>query len=461
LNNIQELIQSGEGLRIEFKLNFSDAVIETLVAFANTEGGSVILGVDDSGKYKGINIGKESIQKWLNDIKLKTQPSIIPFVEEYKTTKGMVNIVFSVNEFPIKPISFRGRYFKRVNNSNHQLNLNEITDLNLQSLQLSWDAYIHPEKSVEDLDIEKIKKFISKVNETGRFQLGEDWKLNLEKLRLVKGNTISHAALLLFGKESTQYNIHLGRFKTPSLILDDRMFKYTLFEAVEESMKYIISQLKVAFEITGKTTQRTEIFEYPLTAIREILLNTIIHRDYLSPIDIQIKIFDSKITFFNPGKLFGNLSIEALQKDNYQAYARNKLIAEAFYLTGDIEKYGSGFIRIRKEIQEYPSMTFNFEEVANGFLTVVEYIQQKTDSSSESVVENVVESVVENVVERRHEKILNIISTNKQISAIQIAEILSMSERTVQRDIENLKNSKKIKRRGSAKGGYWDVLAKK
>jgi len=297
LNNIKELIQSGEGLRIEFKLNFSDAVIETLVAFANTEGGSVILGVDDSGKYIGINIGKESIQKWLNDIKLKTQPSIIPFVEEYKTTKGMVNIVFSVNEFPIKPISFRGRYFKRVNNSNHQLNLNEITDLNLQSLQLSWDAYIHPEKSVEDLDIEKIKKFISKVNETGRFQLGQDWKLNLEKLRLVKGNTISHAALLLFGKESTQYNIHLGRFKTPSLILDDRMFKYTLFEAVEESMKYIISQLKVAFEITGKTTQRTEIFEYPLTAIREILLNAIIHRDYLSPIDIQIKIFDNKITF--------------------------------------------------------------------------------------------------------------------------------------------------------------------
>ena len=453
MNNIKELIQSGEGLRIEFKLNFSDAVIETLVAFANTEGGSVILGVDDSGKYIGINIGKESIQKWLNDIKLKTQPSIIPFVEEYKTTKGMVNIVFSVNEFPIKPISFRGRYFKRVNNSNHQLNLNEITDLNLQSLQLSWDAYIHPEKSVEDLDIEKIKKFISKVNETGRFQLGQDWKLNLEKLRLVKGNTISHAALLLFGKESTQYNIHLGRFKTPSLILDDRMFKYTLFEAVEESMKYIISQLKVAFEITGKTTQRTEIFEYPLTAIREILLNAIIHRDYLSPIDIQIKIFDNKITFFNPGKLFGNLSIEALQKDNYQAYARNKLIAEAFYLTGDIEKYGSGFIRIRKEIQEYPSMTFNFEEVANSFLTVVEYIQQKTDSSSENVVEN--------VVERRREKILNIISTNKQISAIQIAEILSLSERTVQRDIENLKNSEKIKRRGSAKGGYWDVLAKK
>ena len=94
----------------------------------------------------------------------------------------------------------------------------------------------------------------------------------------------------------------------------------------------------MAFEITGMPTQRTEIFEYPLPALREIVLNAIIHRDYMSPIDIQIKIFDNKITFYNPGTLYGNLTGDELKKDNYQANARNKLIAEAFYLTGDIEK---------------------------------------------------------------------------------------------------------------------------
>ena len=327
MEKIEEYISQGEGLKVEFKRNFSDAVIETLVAFANTSGGAVLLGVEDSGVLVGIKTGKESIQKWLNEIKQKTQPAIIPFIEAYTIESNQEVVVFSVNEFPIKPVSFKGRYFKRVNNSNHQLSTNEITDLNLQSLQLSWDAYIHPDKTIEDLDTRKIQKFITKVNETGRFILGDDWKLNLEKLRLINGNAISHAALLLFSKESTLYNIHLGRFKTPSLIIDDRMFQLTLFEAVEESMKYIVSQIKVAFEISGKTTKRNEIFEYPLTAIREILLNAIIHRDYLSPIDIQIKVFDNKITFFNPGKLFGNLTIEELRKDNYHAYARNKLIA--------------------------------------------------------------------------------------------------------------------------------------
>ncbi len=119
-------------------------------------------------------------------------------------------------------------------------------------------------------------------------------------------------------------------------------------------MKYLISHIKFAFEITGKTTQRTEIPEYPLEALRELVLNAIVHRDYLSPADIQIKIFDNSIRFFNPGELHHSLSMEDLKTNSYPAYARNKLIAEAFYLTGDIEKYGSGFVRVRQAIKKYP-----------------------------------------------------------------------------------------------------------
>ncbi len=94
--------------------------------------------------------------------------------------------------------------------------------------------------------------------------------------------------------------------------------------------------IKVAFEFTGEI-QRKEVFEYPLNALREIVLNAIVHRDYTSPIDTQIKIFDNKITFFNPGKLYGDITVEKLATDTYQAQTRNKLIAEAFYLTGEIE----------------------------------------------------------------------------------------------------------------------------
>ena len=157
--------------------------------------------------------------------------------------------------------------------------------------------------------------------------------------------------MLLFGKDNPPYAVHIGRFKTPSTIIDDRMIRGTLFQVVEESMRFILSHLKVAFEIVAEI-ERREIYEYPLPALRELLLNAVVHRDYTSPVDIQIKIFDNSITFFSPGRLFADLTIEKLKSDDYQSRARNKLIAEAFYLTRDIEKYGSGFIRVRGEISK-------------------------------------------------------------------------------------------------------------
>ena len=374
-----------ETQHIEFKPNFNEDVIETLVAFANTKGGKILVGVDDAGKpIKNFIIGRESIQNWINEIKTKTQPAIIPNAEvvEYQ---GIEIVEFSVQEFPVKPVSCRGRYFKRVKNSNHQLSPMEISDMNLQTLQVSWDSYPAQNASIEDIDWGKVRKFVNKVNEIGRFHLTDNLEDDLKKLKLINNEKVTNAALLLFNKEDVIYNVHLGRFKTPSMIIDDRMLRLPLFDAVEETMKYIKSQIKFAFEITGKTTQRTEISEYPLDALRELVLNAIIHRDYLSSADIQIKIFDNYISFFNPGKLHHELSIEELKTDSYPAYARNKLIAEAFYLTGDIEKYGSGFLRIRNAVSLYPTMEIDFKEIGGGFMVTVSYTKQKTSMGIKNI----------------------------------------------------------------------------
>ncbi|HEY9221990.1 MAG TPA: ATP-binding protein [Lutibacter sp.] len=289
---------------------------------------------------------------------------------------------------------------------------------------------------------------------------------NLQKLKLVgTQGIITNAAWLLFAKENTGYNVHLGRFKTPSTIIDDRMLNGTLFDVVEDTMRYLIGQIKVAFEIEGMPTQRTEIFEYPLPALREIVLNTIIHRDYLSPIDIQIKIFDQEITFYNPGTLYGNLTVEELKKDNYQANARNKLLAEAFYLTGDIEKYGSGFIRIRKEIKEYPTMKMAFNEIPNGFLASLSYAKQKTslvhDNVVDNVTENVTEDVIEDVTDNRRNAIVELIKKDHKITTTEIANAMGVVRRTIARDIELLKRSGVIVRVGSDKHGYWEAVDRK
>ena len=256
--------------------------------------------------------------------------------------------------------------------------------------------------------------------------------------------------MILFSKEEMYYNVHVGRFKTPSYIIDDKMVRGNLFDAVEKTMQYIISHLKVAFEFTGKI-QRTEIFEYPILAIRELVLNAIVHRDYTSPTDVQIKIFDNEITIFNPGKLYGNLTIEDLKTDDYQAQSRNKLITEAFYLTKDIEKYGSGYRRVREQIKKYPTMYFSFEENSGGFLIKIGYKNQKT----RTIIDNVTDNVTDN---ERQIRVIEFIKSNNKISTKEISEILNISKRTILRDIEKLKKQNRLKRVGSEKGGHWEII---
>ena len=432
----------------EFKTSFNIAVIETLVAFANTKGGSVYIGIHDNGKITGVQLNPESVQNWVNEIKCKTEPTLIPDVDIIEVDKKQI-VKLHVKEYPVKPLSVQGRYYKRHINSNHLMNASEVSDCYLQSMQYSWDSYPHSGGTLDSLDNKRIEHFFNRISEKGRIQLNGSTRENLVKLKLIKEGIPTNAAMLLFAKDPLMYDIHVGRLKTSSLILDDRIIRNTLFEAVDETMRYIIGHLKVAYEITGGTTQRTEIFEYPLTALRELVLNAIIHREYTSPIDIQIKIFDNKITIFNPGKLYGNLTVQDLHRDDYQASARNKLVVEAFYLTGDIEKYGTGYSRVRQVIKEYPTMTFEYQEVANGFLVELNYKIQKNST--------VTENVTENVTEKRQRQILSIIKSIPQITTTQLALLQHVTSRTILRDLDALKSQGKLRRVGGDKGGYWEI----
>ncbi len=436
-----------------------------------------MIGINDDGSpNSNFSFGKETFQKWVNEIKVKTQPSIIPDIEVI-AYNGKNVVELAIPEFPIKPVSFKGRYFKRVKNSNHHLSVIEIADLSLQSLQVSWDSYPAPNITIDDIDLLKVEKFIRKVNATGRFNLEGSLVENLEKLRLISNNKITNAAYLLFAKRDIAFNVHLGRFKTPSYIIDDKMLRGSLFEVVEETMKYLISQIKVAFEITGVTTQRTEIFEYPLPALRELVLNALIQRDYLSPIDVQIKVFDNSITFFNPGKLYGELTVAHLISNNYQAYARNKLLAEAFYLTGDIEKYGSGFKRIQNELKQYPTMNMDCQEIPNGFLVELSYTQQKTTtristensasaeisgqgakSGTKSGTKDGTKDGTKKQIDSKMDLIIDLLKESKHVTIDNISKMLNIPRRTIVRYLEKLKNDNVIQRTGSKKDGYWEIL---
>jgi len=324
-------------------------------------------------------------------------------------------------------------------------------------MQYSWDSYPYIGATFDSLNPGKITDFITKVNSAGRFHLPEKQVDALIKLNFLKNDIPTNAAMILFSKKNLLYNVHIGRFKTPSMIIADKMINGNLYDVVEESMQTIIGHLKFAFEITGRTTQRTEIPEYPLEALRELLLNSLIHRDYKSSTDVQIKIFDQKITFFNPGGLYGNLTEEDLKTDSYQASTRNKQLAEAFYLTHDIEKYGSGFIRIRQAIANYPTMIFNFHTLGQGFLAEFSYSEQKltikNDPALDEVPDKVPDSLSENLT-----KILLEIQNNKNVSMNDLANTIGISKRKILDNINKLRKMGLINRVGNNKSRYWQVF---
>jgi len=456
MNNteVQNIISQGENELVEFKENFNNDAVVALCAFANTKGGKVYVGISDNGKIKGVEIKQETIPIIINEVKSKTYPNIIPDAD-FVEIQDKIILILTIKEFPIKPVAIKGKYYKRIKNSNHQLNLQEISDMHLKTFNTSWDSYSTNNYTLDDISIEKINKFIEKNNRLNDFKIEDAPFHVLKKYELIKNEQITNACYLLFAKSDIfSATIELGRFSDPISIKDGLTVRSDLFTQVDEVISFIKKHINKEYIITGNP-EREERWQYPISAIREIVVNMIVHRDYTHHGASSIKIYNDKIEFYNAGKLPDSITIEKLLSGNYVSEIRNIKIAGMFKELKLIEKYGSGFSRIIKAFEIYELKPLVFENFQSGFRITI--FAEKIPAKN-NVVENVVENVVGNVVGNRLDKIINLIKTNNQISASQISKLLNITGRTAQRDIEKLKKQNKIKRIGSDKGGKWEVI---
>ena len=427
-----------ENQQIEFKPNFNEDVIETLVAFANTQGGRVLVGVNDKGlPISSFRIGKESIQNWLNEIKNKTQPSILPDVKVMEHN-GVEIIEFKIPEYPVKPVACRGKYYKRVLNSNHQMSLSEISDLYLKTFNMSWDYYIDSQHSLDAISVEKINLFIAKRLQGNN---NEDPLHLLQKYDLIRDGRITNAAYLLFVNGfSPLTGIQAGRFKSATKIIDSVTISTDLFTEVDELMSFVRKHLMMEYIITGNV-QREERFDYPEEAIREIVLNMIVHRDYRESGDSIVKIFDDRIEFFNPGTLIGGLTIEQLLSDNYTPKSRNTLVNIMFKETGAVEKYGSGIHRIINECERHGGVKVDFNLQQHGFKVTITKIMSAVAKDVNDVTK----------------EILILIANNSKITIDELSTKINVDRRTILRKIEQLKKENKLERKGGRKDGKWII----
>ena len=376
------MLPTKEDIHNEFKQSFTDDVIVALVAFANAKGGSVFVGIKDNGTVCGVNIGKETIQKWLNDIKLKTSPSIIPDVEIIENN-GKTIVTLSIQEYPVKPVSMKGRYYVRQTNSNHLMSAIEISNAILKTKNSSWDFYPDGRHSIKDLDLQKVQFCINKMKQRG-ISIEETPVDFLRKKEFIIDNQITFGCYLLFkANEDIASTIELGFFQDSEgiIIKDSARLKNCLVSQVEGVMDYVKKHINVAIKIVPTQVENIQHWDYPLDAIREIVLNMIVHRDYRSSADSIVKIFPDRMEFFNPGNLPDEISITDLMTNNYRSHPRNKQIADTFKEMGDIEKYGSGIRRVVKMFVDYGLPVPEWKQNSGG--VVVTVWKQKTSGSDQ------------------------------------------------------------------------------
>lgn len=404
----------------------------------------MFLGVGDNGSVSGIEIGKETFAQWTNQVKLSTSPSLIPDISN-RTLRGKTIVEMSTPEYPVKPVSCKGRYFKRSGASNHLMTIAEVVDCHLKIFTRSWDYYLNPDRTVDQISLEKVQRFIDRAN-NNRLNPISDGPLDvLRKHELIRDGQVSNACYLLFANERCMFStIELGRFQTPTVIKDESRCQTDLFSEVDATIDFITKHINKNLVITGKPVHEA-VWEYPLGAVREIVINAVVHRDYSLSSDSIIKVFDNRIEIFNPGGLPRGITIDKLLSGDYVSTPGNRLIAELFKDAGVIEKYGSGIQRVLGICKEYGCPSPEIREISNGLMVVL-YSAKKSRSDLKKV----------GGTKGGIATLLKYIDKKPGMRANYLAEEMNTPPKTIEKQLAKLSKEGEIEFRGSKKsGGYY------
>ena len=365
--NIDKILKGTENTTVEFKEEINESIFKTISAFANKEGGIIYIGISDKKEIKGFEYTNNMLGDLTN--KIVNLLGIHPQIDCIKINKKDV-LQIKIKKSTL-PVSYKGKYYTRVGNTTREMQGEELRSFFIKGT--NWDG-LTGNYSLDEIDPETVRKFIRMASRNGRLKTAdenEDIKTILKKLKLIINGKLTNAAIMLFGNDPQKYFINalvrVGRFKDEITIIGDRRIEGNLFKQIEEAEEAIKNFINVRYEITGEQLTRKNIWDYPLEAIREALLNAVIHRDYFKyNVQTQIKIFNDWIWFFNIGGLPEGITLEQL-KTTHPSVARNPLIVHIFYLAGLIEEYGSGIGRIMDSLKEANLPEPEFKEEFAGF----------------------------------------------------------------------------------------------
>ena len=439
-----------EDVVTEYKKSLSqerEGVISLSAMLNKSHRGEVFFGIGPDKKPHPLTIGPKTLPDLSNEIRtsLKPMPTTLD-INVVEVDGSKVIRVYAEGEDT--PYSAYGRYFCRLDDGDIPMTNNQLQ----KYFEAKDDTYSGWEEKpadcgYEDIDEDLVLDVIRTANEKGRLNyVYKGLKEAMTKLDLVdKDGRIKTAGYYLFGK-GKPVMVKEASYPTDSRTEfgEIKQFKGNIFECIRETVSYIQNHISYKSEIQG--IQRVETPEIPIEAIREIVVNSFVHSKYGVKGDFnQITIFKSSIRIYNPGSIYKNIDPMKFATAEVGSKIRNVLIASVLYKCGYIDAFGTGFERTftlcdRNSIgYEYRNDEFGFTFL---FIRNKRFLNDGIDNAKDDV----------------DEAILDALRKNKFSRIDDLAKATGKAEITVYRHLKSLRDGKILKRIGSRKSGYWEIL---
>ncbi|MGZ8548919.1 MAG: RNA-binding domain-containing protein [Sulfuricurvum sp.] len=454
-NPILEVITRGENKTVEFKekLPKNESIAKTVIAFSNTSGGRLIIGVSDVREVIGID--EENIFELQDKIASivfdHCAPTILPEIYTLNIG-GKLLLVIEVSRGNLLPyyLKHHGRdagVYVRLGATNRQAGIEMIHEMERQRLHQSFDEQIAWETPLSSLDLTPLQQAFAKIGKSLD-------AAKLHSLKLIKHaqgeDHPTHGLLIVLGAYE-HVEIKCARFKGTNMavFLDKKEYTGDVFTQLALTELFIKNHLHLKAEILG--LQRTETYEIPIPAIREALVNALVHRDYSNfGRDIKVGIYDDVLNIVSPGGLPNGVTLDEVLAGRSEI--RNKVVARVFKELGYIEQWGSGLGRIRQLCQAVNNPEPITKETGDFF--DIEFLRILSPNVDTGLGEKLGEKLGETKA-----RILEAITSNPKIAITQLAQHIGISTTAIENNIAQLKQARRLERIGSAKGGYWQVKA--
>ena len=440
-----KLIEKGESQKVEFKSKANEGFGKSICSFANTNDGIVLVGVGDDKKIEGVH---KKHEREIANIVHSCKPSVYPKVESVEVEGKNIFVVKVKRSDSLH--SFKNIAYKRIASHNKPLSPEEVVEFAKDTGKIKWDEQICEEASLDDIDKNKVKWYLGEREKYRN--ISKEIKISTSKLlhniKVLKDNKLTNAGILFFGKYPQKFfpnaRLRVVRFKGNKVInptLDTANCEGTIWEMINISEDFIRKNIRLLGTRTEKSFRREDKFEYPIKAVREAIINALIHRNYFETGDVRIFIFDNRIEVINPGTFPKGVSPK-----NPKHKPVNEILCQLIYDVGFIEKYGSGIKMMKSLSKEWGNKEPYYE--LHPIETKIIFESQIKESTY------IEENILKNLNERQ-KKALEHIKVRGRITNREYREINSVSNRVSFEELNELVKKEFLIKKGKGRSIYY------